>query len=71
MIMVIATGSTGNAYIIQAGEEILKNVDNILIKCKGFKFADKDIFALSKIILESRAFSDQEMDRILNLLIHP
>ncbi|SFC99801.1 helix-turn-helix transcriptional regulator [Clostridium uliginosum] len=39
-----------------------------MINCEGFKFADKDIFTLSKIILESRAFSKQEMDRILNIL---
>ena len=39
-----------------------------MINGGGFKFADKDIFALSKIILESRAFSDQEMKRILNIL---
>lgn len=39
-----------------------------MINSKGFKFADKDIFALCKIILESRAFSNQEMDRILDIL---
>lgn len=39
-----------------------------MINTAGFKFADKDIFALSKIILESRAFSKQEMDRILDIL---
>ena len=39
-----------------------------MINRTGFKFADRDIFALSKIILESRAFSNQEMDRIINIL---
>lgn len=39
-----------------------------MINKAGFKFADKDIFALSKIILESRAFSKQEMNRILDIL---
>ena len=39
-----------------------------MINRAGFEFADRDIFALSKIILESRAFSDQEMDRILKIL---
>jgi len=36
--------------------------------CTGFKFADRDVFTLSKIILESRTFSNQEMDRIMNIL---
>lgn len=39
-----------------------------MINTTGFKFADKDILALSKIILESRAFSKHEMDRILDIL---
>ncbi len=39
-----------------------------MINRTGFKFADRDVFALSKIILESRAFSNQEMDRIMNIL---
>ncbi|MFT8341800.1 MAG: WYL domain-containing protein [Clostridium beijerinckii] len=39
-----------------------------MINRKGFKFADKDIFALSKIILESRAFTKNEMDRIIDIL---
>lgn len=39
-----------------------------MLNIAGCKFADKDIFALSKIILESRAFSKQEMDRILDIL---
>ncbi|MCS6131873.1 WYL domain-containing protein [Clostridium botulinum] len=39
-----------------------------MINISGFKFADKDIYALSKIILESRAFSKQEMDRVLDIL---
>jgi len=39
-----------------------------MISHTGFKFADRDIFALPKIILESRAFSNQEMDRIINIL---
>lgn len=39
-----------------------------MINRTGFKFSDRDIFALSKIILESRAFSNQEMDRIMDIL---
>lgn len=39
-----------------------------MINTSGFKFSDKDIFALSKIILESRAFSNEEMDKILAIL---
>ncbi|MDO5516049.1 MAG: WYL domain-containing protein [Clostridium sp.] len=39
-----------------------------MINRTGFKFADKDIYALSKIILESRAFSKQEMNRVLEIL---
>lgn len=39
-----------------------------MIKPRGFKFSDKDIFALSKIILESRAFSNEEMNKILAIL---
>ncbi|RMD02328.1 WYL domain-containing protein [Clostridium autoethanogenum] len=39
-----------------------------MINSKGFKFSDKDIFVLYKIILESRAFSNKEMDRILDIL---
>lgn len=34
----------------------------------GFKFGDKDIFALAKIVLESRAFSKKEITRILDIL---
>lgn len=36
---------------------------------EGFKFHDKDVFVLSKILLESRAFSKKEMDRMLDILI--
>jgi len=39
-----------------------------MINRTGFKFADKDIFTLSKIILESRAFTKKEMDRIMKIL---
>lgn len=35
----------------------------------GFKFDDRDIFVLSKILLESRAFSKDEMNRMLDILI--
>lgn len=34
----------------------------------GYDFGDRDIFVLSKILLESRAFTKEEMDRILNIL---
>lgn len=34
----------------------------------GIEFADKDIFVLSKILLESRAFTNEEMNRILDIL---
>ena len=40
-----------------------------MINPTGFKFSDKDIYALSKIILESRAFSKTEMNRVLDILI--
>lgn len=39
-----------------------------MINKAGFKFVDRNIFELSKIILESRAFLKQEMDRILDIL---
>lgn len=39
-----------------------------MINRAGFKFADKDIYALSKIILESRSFTKDEMNRILDIL---
>ncbi|WP_234123963.1 helix-turn-helix transcriptional regulator [Clostridium hydrogenum] len=39
-----------------------------MINPQGFKFSDKDIFALSKIILESRAFSNNELNKILAIL---
>lgn len=51
--------------------EIIKNEytnEYEMINRAGFKFADKEIFALSKIILESRAFSKQDMNRILDIL---
>lgn len=41
-----------------------------MINKSGFKFNDKDVYALSKIILESRAFSKKDMERILNILIY-
>lgn len=34
----------------------------------GYNFADRDIYVLSKILLESRAFTKMEMDRILEIL---
>ena len=34
----------------------------------GYEFGDRDIFVLSKILLESRAFAKEEMNRILNIL---
>lgn len=37
-------------------------------KKQGFEFADRDIYVLSKILLESRAFNKEEMNRILAIL---
>lgn len=37
-------------------------------KKHGFEFADRDIYVLSKILLESRAFNKEEMNRVLNIL---
>lgn len=34
----------------------------------GFEFEDRDIFVLSKILIESRAFSREEMERMLHIL---
>lgn len=34
----------------------------------GYDFGDRDILVISKILLESRAFTKEEMDRILNIL---
>lgn len=34
----------------------------------GFTFEDRDIYALSKILMEARAFTKEEMDRILHIL---
>lgn len=39
-----------------------------MVNNAGYKFSDRDIYVLSKIILESRAFSENEMDKILNIL---
>lgn len=40
-----------------------------MINRKSSEFTNSDVFAIIKIILESRAFSKKEMNRILNLLI--
>ncbi len=40
-----------------------------MINKAGFKFSDKDIYVLSKIILESRAFAKKDMERVINILI--
>lgn len=37
-------------------------------KKMGYSFADRDIYVLSKILLESRAFSKEEMNRVINIL---
>lgn len=34
----------------------------------GYEFGDRDIFVLLKIVLESRAFTKEEMNRIINIL---
>lgn len=36
----------------------------------GVAFADREIFAICKILFESRAFSDNEMDQLLNVLVN-
>lgn len=35
----------------------------------GYEFEDRDIYALSKILMEARAFTKEEMDRILHILM--
>lgn len=40
-----------------------------MINRNSFKFTNSDVFAVAKIILESRAFSNNEMNRILDLLM--
>lgn len=53
------------------GKEIIydkKKRGYVVSKKSGFIFADRDIYALSKILIESRAFTKEEMRRMLDIL---
>lgn len=56
---------------IKSGKEIIydkKKKGYVVSKKSGFTFADGDIYALSKILIESRAFTKEEMRRMLEIL---
>ncbi|WP_146047541.1 MULTISPECIES: WYL domain-containing protein [Clostridium] len=57
----------GRTIIVDSHKNKAKPIYKVT-KRGGFKFGDRDIFALAKILLESRAFSKQEITRILDIL---